>query len=62
MDKYFVIQLAVLPQTWLSTTFAKSRYSGMKKIMVEFGDSIFLTHKYRFGGKNKKVATDLGKD
>ena len=33
----------------------------MKKIMVEFDDSIFMISKYRFGSENKKVATDSGK-
>ena len=33
----------------------------MKKIMVEFDDSIFMISKYRFGSENKKVAPDSGK-
>ena len=33
----------------------------MKKIMVDFDDSIFMISKYRFGSENKKVATDSGK-
>lgn len=28
----------------------------MKKIKVDSGGSIFVAHKYRFGGENRKVS------